>query len=360
MRGLVVALAVGLSAGPLHAAQPKTWEQNAKGEWTPVAATAPADAFIDNPTLDRVEQGLADGRAQPALDDAIAWIKTHPDAPDRDRGLFLLAEAYRLKGDRIRAFYHLDELMDYFPESRLYYPALEKQYSIADDFLNGYRRRVLGFLRLSAEEEAVEMLYRIQERSPGSPIAERALLRTADYYYDSSQFDLATDAYGAYLRGYPRSPETPRVKLFRAFSSLAQFRGLRFDGTPLIDAKARLEDVLAQYPDLAKQENVREFIDRIDRTVASKLFVTADFYRRTNEPRSAVYLWRYIIQTYPASEEAARSQQELAKAPPAALEGPEPAKGKPEENLPTRSEGDRLPPGATGAGSPSRLKPVGR
>jgi outer membrane assembly lipoprotein YfiO len=361
MRCLAAALSACLfAAAPTHAAQPRTWEQNAQGEWSAVPTTAPADLYIDNPTLDRIEQQLAGGRAQPALDDAIGWIKSNPDAPDRDRGLFLLAEAYRLRGDRIRAFYHLDELMDYYPESRLFYPALEKQFSIADDYLNGYKRRVFGFLPVGAEEEGVEMLYRIQERSPGAPIAERSLLRTADYYYDSSQFDLATDAYSAYLRAYPRSPEVPRVKLFRAFSSLAQFRGLRFDATPLIDAKARLEDVLAQHPDLARQENAREFIDRIDRTIASKIFVTADFYRRTNEPRAAVYLWRYLVQTFPDSEEAARSQQELAKAPAGALDAPDPAKGRPEEELPTIPEADRLPPGASGAGAPPGLKPVGR
>jgi tetratricopeptide (TPR) repeat protein len=213
--------------------RPQTWEQDERGEWVqvnapPRAATAPAaDVVIDDPTLDQVENLLSAGRHDAALKRVIAWIKAHPDAPDRDRGLFLLAEAYRQHGDGIRAFYHLDELMEYYPTSRLYYPALEKQFVIADEYLNGRKRVVLGFLPVGAKDEAVEMLFRIQERSPGSPIAERSLLRTADHYYDDSQFDLAADAYGAYLKTYPRSPEVPRVSLYRAFASLAQFRGLR-------------------------------------------------------------------------------------------------------------------------------------
>ena len=71
-------------------------------------------------------------------------------------------------------------------------------------------------------------MLRVQQRSPGSPLAERALLRTADWYYSSADYDLAHDAYGVYVKNYPRSPMVPQVKLRQAFSSLAQFRGVRF------------------------------------------------------------------------------------------------------------------------------------
>src|SRR5205085_3998781 len=132
-----------------------------------------------------------------------------------------------------------------------------------------------------AQEEGVEMMYRIQQRSPGSPLAEKALLRTADYYYASADYDLAEDAYGAYVKSYPRSPFVPRVKLRQAYSNLAQFRGLRFDATPVVDAKTQLEAIVQQYPDLAAEENIPSILERIDTTFARKLEVTADFYKRT-------------------------------------------------------------------------------
>jgi hypothetical protein len=91
----------------------------------------------------------------------------------------------------------------------------------------------------------------------------------------------------------------PRVRLRQAFASLAQFRGLRFDATPVIDAKAQLEDVQAEYPELARQENVGDVLERIDGILAARVAQTADFYRRTNEPQAAVYNWRYIVENYP-------------------------------------------------------------
>jgi len=281
----------------------------------PSAVTQTTQPYPANPTLDRAERLLAGRRWQQAHDLTVPWLKSHPKAPDRDRGIFLLAEVYYQSGDRIRSFYHLDELMDNYPESRLFYPALELQYEVADAYLRGYKLEFLGLPILSGEDEAIEMLYRIQERSPGSPLAERALRRTADYYFNTSQFDLAADAYAAFARSYPRSPDIPQVKLRQAFASLAQFRGPRYDATPLIDARAQFKDVQTRYPDLAAEANAAQWVEKIDADLARKAYETGDYYRRTNHPRGAVYYYRYVIETYPNSHEAALARRDLRRMP---------------------------------------------
>ena len=303
----------------------QTWTHTGPGAWARVSEAAPATQSIANETLDRVDRLLAARRHQSARKIVLNWLKKYPHAPDRDRGLFLLAEAYYQYGDRIRAFYHLDELLDFFPESRLFYPALEKQYQIADAFLRGYKRRLFGMHVLGAQEEAIDMLFRIQERAPASPLAERALLRTADYYYDRGHYDLAADAYTHYARGYPRSPVVPRARLRAAYATLAQFRGRFYDATPLIDARAQLDSIRAAYPDVAREENLDSVIRRIDATMAGKLYWTANFYRRTNEPRAAVYTYRYLIDRYPDAPESASARRRLDQMPRWALADPPPA-----------------------------------
>ena len=280
----------------------------------------------------------------------LGGLRKHRDAPDRDRALFLLAEAYYPYGDRTRAFYHLDELMDTYGESRLFYPALEKQYQIADAYLRGYKNRLFGMPILGAEEDGVEMLFRIQERSPGSPLAERALLRTADYYYDKAIYDLAADAYGFYARRYPRSPLTERVLLRRAYASLAQFRGLNYDATPLVDAKAQLEAYRGVHPESAERENVAAVIERINATLAAKLYDTAAFYIRTHEPRAAAYTYRYLISRYPDSREASQAHRQLDKLPQWSRNDPPPSPEAGEEDVPL-TESDTEP----GPKPPTRL-----
>jgi outer membrane assembly lipoprotein YfiO len=306
------------------AVAPRTWEYAGSGQWQPVSDRATTQPTAD-PTLDRVEQYLQNGQANAAKSVVINWLKNNRRSPARDRALFLTAEALYQYGDRVKAYYYLDELMDEYPESRLYYPALEKQYQIADTYLRGYKRRFLRIPMFRAPEEAVEMLYRIQQRAPGSPLAEKSLLRTADYYYATSEFDFAADAYGAYTRTYPRSPNIPRVRLRQAYASLAQFRGAKFDATPIIDAREQLGSLMAQYPDLAAEENLPTVVERIDASFARKLYLTADFYRRTTEPRAAVYTYRYLIKAYPDSPEARLAQARLNRMPRWTLNVPEPA-----------------------------------
>jgi outer membrane protein assembly factor BamD len=274
-----------------------------------VSATQPA---LD-PTLLHIEELLRQGRNGDARKQVVTWLKANRNSPVYDRGLFLMAEGLYQYGDRIKSYYYLDQLMDEYPDSPLFYRALEKQYQIADGFLNGYKTRFLRIPMFSAEDEAIEMLFRIRERSPGSPLAEQALLRTADYYYADAQYDLAEDAYRAYATSYPRSPYVPRVALREAYSNLAQFRGLRFDATPALDAKVQLQDIAAKYPDLAAEENVAGLLDRIDNTFARKLSVTADFYRRTHQPRASMYTYEHLLKNYPNTPEAVVAQEQLRR-----------------------------------------------
>ena len=214
--------------------------------------------------------------------------------------------------------------MDEYPESRLFLPSLLRQYDIADAFLDGYKRKFLGLAILPARDEAVEMLYRIQQRSPGSPLAEKSLLRTCDYYFSSGQFDLSADAYAAFVRSYPRSPEVPRVRLREAFSSLAQFRGLKFDATSIIDARAQLVDIQRTYPRMAEEENVASVIEQIDSAFAGKLLDTGDYYERTGDGRAAAYYYKFLINTYGKSPEAAKGRRRLAALPASARGVPDP------------------------------------
>jgi len=329
--GLVIvlgAVVVAWAIAPVHAAPEQTFELR-DGRWQPVTQATPAGPVTDE-TLDRAEQLLARNQFQPARKIVLQWLKTNKTHPLRDRGLYLLAEAYFQFGNRILSFYYLDELMDNFPESRLFYPALERQYQIADDYLNGYKRRVLYVPLLGSQDEAVEMLYRIQGRSPGSPLAEKALLRTADFYYADSQFDLAADAYSSYVKSYPRSPAVPRVRLRQAFSALAQFRGLKFDATPITDARAQLLDIRREYPELAAEENIDQIVAQIDEAFARKVSYTADFYRRTSAPKAAVYNYRYLRGKYPESAEATKADAALQKFPAKFLQEPAPPATQPE------------------------------
>jgi outer membrane assembly lipoprotein YfiO len=306
--GAVVAL-----TGFAHAADEPAWELKPGGRWQQVQR--PTTAPVQDETLDRVEEMLQNNQARAAKKIVVAWIHTHQTSPLRDRAVFLLAQANFLYGDRLDAYYNFEEILDLYPDSRYYPLSLQREYDIADQFLRGYKRVFLGLRILEATSEATEILYRIQQRSPGSPLAEKSLLRVADFYYANADFDLAADAYAAYVRSYPKSPYIPRVRLRQAFSSLAQFHGIRFDATPIVDARKQIEVMMKDYPVLAEEENLPAIVARIDIALAKKLLVTGDFLKKTNNPQAAAYYYKFLVEQYPGYPEAEEGERKLRTLP---------------------------------------------
>ena len=322
------ALILLLIAPLAPALEPETIELRNGRYWEPVKT--PTTVPAADPIIDRAAEILESGSPSASKSLLLAWVKKHSrDAALRDRALFLLGVANYKVGQRVESYYNFDELMDLYPNSRYFYSSLEKQYEIADAYLNGYKNKFLGMAILSGHDEAVEMLFRIQQRSPGSPLAEKALKRTADYYYADAQYDLAADAYQIFVERYKRSPEIPQVKLKRAFAQLAQFKGTKFDPTSVINARTGLEEIQTEYPDLARQENVAAIIERIDSSLARKAIQTAQFYTRTHEPRAAAFSYKYVIANYPNSAEATIAKGELARLPKSAQDAPTPPATQP-------------------------------
>ncbi len=267
---------------------------------------------------------LQTGRAAAAKKLGVQWFLAHRDSPLADRALFLIAEAENRSDDPIEAFYYYDELLDEHPESQLYSAAMQKQYDIADAFLRGKKHKFLGLPILGAEDEAVEMLYRIQQRSPGSPIAERALLRTANYYFATRDYDLAEDAYGALHARIPAQSQHPRSKAPPGLLRLRAVPWPALRGDAPDRCAERLLAVEAEYPELARRADVRAMLAQIDATMAKGLYIRADFYRRTHEPRGTAFVYRYLIEAYPNSPEAAKARTQLAKLPQWTRQIPEP------------------------------------
>lgn len=317
-RTLIHLAAWTLVAGMMPAAsfaerlEPKTFELN-DGRFTEVPTSAAAETPRADETLKRVEQLIDRKDFSAAQRTVLAWLLSHKGDPNYDLGVYLMAQAVNGDDDPVKAFYYCDELLDGFPASPYYAPALELQYQIADSLLNGRKIKALGLKFFDGTDEAIEMLFRIQTRSPGSPLAERALRRTADFYFADGQFDLAADAYGAHAKSYPRSPDLPEILLRQAFSNYAQFTGVRFDPTPLANARAQMMELIEKYPEVARRENIQSFVDSIDKTLARKLWVTADFYKRTNKPEAEKFVLQTLVSQYPQSDEAQEARRLLGQ-----------------------------------------------
>lgn len=293
----------GLTATPAaHGQAPATErELDFDGEWV----------ITDRPQIGSTAAVLAQAReafANGDLDDAertvTEFIETNPDDP-------LLAEAFLLRGDiKVERGNPYDALYDYeavargFPESSAFNRALEREYEIAVIFANGRKRRILGVPWFYAYREAEELLILIQERVPGSRLAQRAGRTLGDFYFTRREMDSAVIAYDAYLSNHRRAGDRPEAMKRLVFSYLATARGPTFDPAGLYNAREWLNRLEVRYPLEAEKLGAVALRARIDESDAQRMLSDAEWYIQRSDPVSAQFLLKRVIKRYPQTASA--------------------------------------------------------
>jgi outer membrane assembly lipoprotein YfiO len=278
------------------------------GKWVEAAEPRKGSPAGD---LARIRSYRQQGKPGKALKEARRFLRRYADHDGRQEALMLAAEAQMDRGRYFSAFEWLERLLNEYPSGPFFDRALSREYEIAEAFLRGRKRRVLGLLRFSATEEGLEILVRIAEHAPASAIARKAVLRIGDHHYGKRQYAEAAEAYDQFVRLFAKSRQAEYASLQAARATLRTFKGLDFDDTPLLEAQQRFRTFAERYPEAAKRLNVAGTLRQIAETRGQKAFETARFYARTRGPKPAAFYYGLTIRDYPDTEWAAKARRAL-------------------------------------------------
>ena len=286
-------------------------------EWKTVAAPIPGTEDGD---LELARALLARNEFRPARKALRKWRKQYPDSPRRPEALFYSADAEvaAIQAGRdaelMRAYKWYEEILDNWAGDEWAERALRRELLVAEMFLfKGVRQWVWGgALRFGATDEAIEMLDRlIDDRAPGTPLAEQALRLKADYLYQAGEFAEAEDAYARLARDFPRGRFERHALLRSAQAANANFPGTPFDDSSLLEADERFRRFAAQYPDAAAAEGVDKLLDEIRHKRAEKELSIGRFYERTKSPRAAIYYYRFVLEHWADTPSGAQARARL-------------------------------------------------
>lgn len=276
--------------------------------WTPPSAD-PTEADLQ---LSQARQALARGESGRALSLIEAWIERYPSHPRRPEAMLVQGDALMAQGDEYKAAFVYEDLIRRYPMSEFFVPALEREFQIAVAYANGLRRRFFGTFRIiDATPEAQEILIRIQERLPGSSLAERAGLELADFYFRIRDMALAVEAYDVFIRNYPHSKHLNKARLRLIASYLAQFKGPAYDSSGLVEATVKIKELQATEPALAQQVGADALLVRIYESEGAKLALQARWYRQTRDFIGSERSIRQLMKQYPRSIAALEEAKEI-------------------------------------------------
>ncbi|MEE2906730.1 MAG: outer membrane protein assembly factor BamD [Planctomycetota bacterium] len=261
--------------------------------------------------LARARELLAQGQADRAYNMVNRWLERNPDSA-------LAADAYLLRGDTLvamRDFY--ESLYDYeyvirrYPASPTFTLALARELEVASLFAHGTLRKVFGLRIGDGTDEAEEIFIRIQERAPGSQLAEQAGIELADMYFRQRRMEIAADMYAIFLEKYPKSPFIDKARRRLIYANIATFKGPQFDIVGLREAKRELQKLIVTRPAEAERIGARALINRILESEATKMLTTAQWYNRVGDPIAAEFMIRNLIERYPQSAATVRALEEI-------------------------------------------------
>lgn len=297
---LVAAVACALLPGARPTlAQAERYELDALDRWQKVAEVDPGS---EEAQILAARRALLADEPSRALNLASAFLDRYPLSRLRADALLIRGDAKLALGDEYESLYDFEEICRKYIASTAFIPALEREYEVAVRYADGLRRKFWGTFRLvDSSEDAQELLIRIQERLPGSELAERAGIRLADFYFDRRDMPMAAEAYSIFLENYPRSSRATKARLRLIYSFLAGFRSPEYDASGLLEARARLRSLQALQPGLAQQVGAESIILRIEESEAAKFLRTAQWYLDTDDPISAEFFIRRLVKRHPRS-----------------------------------------------------------
>ncbi len=302
------ALLAALAAAPA-AAQSNEFRLDGSGSWQQTDAPEPG---TDEAVMAEARRLLAEenpAAAQKLLD---AWIDEHErtDNPYLPEAYLLRGDALTARGEEFKALYDYEAIAKGFVSSSSYVKAIERELDIAVRYVNGLRRKFLGVRLLDAEDIGEELLIRVQERLPGSRLAERAGIELADYYFRERDMKLAVEAYGLFLENYPRSPYAPKAMQRRIYATIARFKGPSYNGAPLLDATVLVRRFASLYPAQAAASGLDEaLLARLDESAGAEMLQTARWYLGQGDPVSARYILGRLLAQHPKTSAASAALQ---------------------------------------------------
>ncbi|MCH2132157.1 MAG: outer membrane protein assembly factor BamD [Phycisphaerales bacterium] len=262
-------------------------------------------------SLARARELLAEGQANAAYNMANRWLARNGDSSLAADAYLLRADALVAMADYYESLYDYEYVIRRYPASPTFTLALARELEIASMFAHGTRRKIFGLRIGDASDEAEEIFIRVQERAPGSQLAEQAGIELADMYFRQSRMELAADMYAIFLEKYPRSPFCDKARRRLIYSNIATFKGPQFDIVGLREAKRELEKLLATRPAEAERIGARALINRITESEATKLLTTAQWYNRTGDPIAAEFYIRNLLERFPRSAATIRALEEI-------------------------------------------------
>lgn len=269
---------------------------------------------------EKIKEAAADEASKSYYSAAKNYLKAETEAENQTlkaNSLLKAAENFRRCGLIYREYEAISTLLAQHGASVDSASLIDRVYSIGDEFYGGKREPSFWALRfipwMTDPDRTVEVYTRAVELAPFSPRASGARLRLAMRLLDENKGDKAIEQMQLLQSGYPDSREHKYSYLM--LGEIFYNKALRGDGDGEYARKslAQFREFRTKYPNSPELAWVHKMELRLKDVQAERLLETAGYYRKIGRNDAAGRYLSEVIQTYPDSVSAAKSETMLTE-----------------------------------------------
>ena len=147
--------------------------------------------------------------------------------------------------------------------------------------------------------QAIRAFEKIITRHPHSDFADTAMLKMADAYYGSEEYQAARSAYEIYEKIQPCNPNIPHVIYQEGMCYFNEVKGIDKNQSLTLRAKGRFEHLVKRYPGKEYAERAQKRIRECDQYLAEYELQVGHFYYNMKKYRAAIGRYQYVMKNYP-------------------------------------------------------------
>ncbi len=298
---------------------PDGWKQAADPEKNPEAA---AD---EKAALALFEQGkLAEAETE-----FTRIAKKRKETPWGEKAQYYAAECQFQRGNYVAAHTSYEKLFADYPGTDYIDKLVKREFAIADIWFKAgdpkappemrekWNDRFTGRLPLiGVHDHAIQATEHVQHHDPGGPLADDAVMRLADYYYDQRNWELAAFHYDQLTSdpAFVKSPFIQRAQLASIDSKIKGYLGPEYDATGLEEAKVSIRRTMELFPErqASTTDTLFHTLDVIREEEVKRAFEYGEHYFWTRHLSGAEYYFGMIPARWPQSPYAAKAKKKLA------------------------------------------------
>ena len=324
MQGFLLRLVVVLVSvsSPVFAAESvQTWVLDDGNDWKPVSTDPNSQYAL---AVAEARKLIGAGQAEAAKDAFDRIKQDFPKLAGPDFDLFAKAEVFYCRDSYAKAMKNYEKLLNKHAESTFYAAALDREFTIAKEFLAGRKKTFLGIFKITAYTDGVKMMERISDRlglDEPDGLGLKAAIAVAEHYEQRRKY---SDAYLKWseIASYWETGQIGKEALLRmaqnklaAYNKNPEEKRSRYDASRLVSARSYYEKFRLLYPQDAERIHVAQTIKDIDEQLACKELTIGQYYQRTGHTQAANLYFDMVVQNWPDSKAAETAKQMLNNSP---------------------------------------------